>query len=132
MLFWGQQGFFHVASAPQCVETLPRPSYAVLFWVVYYNPLPKNHNRPKKELHWSPWVKQPVGFRAEAGEVTLRVQVPNNHILPQNLYYNYYYPKPKYLIIGYMDPLGKEKSPLSSRTHLVCIMRTDHLQARIC
>ena len=36
---------------------------------------------------------------------TLRVQVPNNHILPQNLY-NYYYPKPKYLIIGYMDPLG--------------------------
>ena len=37
---------------------------------------------------------------------TLRVQVPNNHILTQNLYYNYYYPKPKYLIIGYMDPLG--------------------------
>ena len=26
------------------------------------------------------------------------------HILTQNLYYNYYYPKPKYLIIGYMDP----------------------------
>ena len=25
---------------------------------------------------------------------TLRVQVPNNHILTQNLYYNYYYPKP--------------------------------------
>ena len=38
--------------------------------------------------------------------VILRVQVPNNHILTQNLYYNYYYPKPKYLIIGYMDPLG--------------------------
>ena len=37
---------------------------------------------------------------------TLRVQVPNNHILTQNLYYNYYYPNPKYLIIGYMDPLG--------------------------
>ena len=37
----------------------------------------------------------------------LRVQVPNNHILTQNLYYNYYYPKPKYLIIGYMDPLGR-------------------------
>ena len=37
---------------------------------------------------------------------TLRVQVPNNHILTQNLYYNYYYPKPKYLIIGYLDPLG--------------------------
>ena len=37
---------------------------------------------------------------------TLRVQVPNNHILTQNLYYNSYYPKPKYLIIGYMDPLG--------------------------
>ena len=39
-------------------------------------------------------------------DVTLRVQVPNNHILTQNQYYNYYYPKPKYLIIGYMDPLG--------------------------
>ena len=40
---------------------------------------------------------------------TLRVQVPNNHILTQNLYYNYYYPKPKYLIIGYMDPLGNRR-----------------------
>ena len=38
--------------------------------------------------------------------VSLRVQVPNNHILTQNLYYNYYYPKPKYLIIGYLDPQG--------------------------
>ena len=37
---------------------------------------------------------------------TLRVQVPNNHILTPNLCYNYYYPNPKYLIIGYMDPLG--------------------------
>ena len=36
--------------------------------------------------------------------ISLRVQVPNNHILTQNLYYNYYYPKPKYLIIGYLDP----------------------------
>ena len=36
----------------------------------------------------------------------LRVQVPNNRILTQNLYYNYYYPKPKYLIVGYLDPLG--------------------------
>ena len=38
---------------------------------------------------------------------TLRVQVPNNHILTQNLYYNDYYPKPQYLIIGYLDPLGE-------------------------
>ena len=28
------------------------------------------------------------------------------HILAQNLYYSYYCPNPKYLIIGYMDPLG--------------------------
>ena len=35
----------------------------------------------------------------------LRVQVPNIQILTQNLYYNYYDPKPKYLIIGYLDPL---------------------------
>ena len=41
---------------------------------------------------------------------TLRVQVPNNHILTQNQYYNFYYPKPKYLIIGYMDPLGYRSS----------------------
>ena len=36
---------------------------------------------------------------------SLRVQVPNNNnILAQNLYYKCYYPNPKYLIIGYMDP----------------------------
>ena len=40
------------------------------------------------------------------GRVLLRVQVPNNHILTQTLYYSYHYPNPKYLIIGYMDPLG--------------------------
>ena len=49
---------------------------------------------------------------------SLRVQAPNNHILAQNLYYNYYYLKPKYLNIGYMDPLGMcfltLHSPLSS------------------
>ena len=39
--------------------------------------------------------------------ITLRVQVPNNHRVTQTLYYNYYYPKPKYPIIWYMDPLGK-------------------------
>ena len=33
-------------------------------------------------------------------------KLPPCPILTQNLYYNYYYPKPKYLIIGYMDPLG--------------------------
>ena len=35
----------------------------------------------------------------------------NNHILTQNLYYTYYYPKPKYLIIGYMDP--KPQTPMN-------------------
>ena len=38
--------------------------------------------------------------------IPLRVQVPNNHILTQNLYYNSYYPKLKDPIIGYLDPLG--------------------------
>ena len=38
--------------------------------------------------------------------IPLKVQVPNNRILTQNLHYNYYYPNPKYLIIGHMDPLG--------------------------
>ena len=39
-------------------------------------------------------------------EYSLRVQVPNSHTLTQNLYYNYYYPKPKNRIIGYLDLLG--------------------------
>ena len=47
-----------------------------------------------------------VGAASDLEFLTLRVQVPNNHILTQNLYYNYYYPNPKYLIIGYMDTLG--------------------------
>ena len=47
-----------------------------------------------------------VAYRSRDTSIPLRVQVPNNHILTQNLYYNYYYPNPKYLIIGYMDPLG--------------------------
>ena len=38
--------------------------------------------------------------------MTLRVQVPNKQILTQNLYSNSYYPNPKYLVIGYTDPLG--------------------------
>ena len=45
-----------------------------------------------------------------ADTLSLKVQVLNNHILTQNLYYNYYYPKPKYLIIGYLDPLGCYKN----------------------
>ena len=35
---------------------------------------------------------------------SLRVQVPNNHIRTQNMYYNDYYPKPKYLIMEYLIP----------------------------
>ena len=38
--------------------------------------------------------------------LSLRVHVPENHILTPSLYYNYYYLKPKYLLVGYMDPLG--------------------------
>ena len=34
------------------------------------------------------------------------VQVPNNHILTQNLYEDYYYPNLQYPSIGCMDPLG--------------------------
>ena len=53
---------------------------------------------------------------------TLRVQVPNNHILTQNLYYNYYYPNPKYLILGYMDPLGHRR-PASQRAETRTVRR---------
>ena len=51
-----------------------------------------------KELHRRVWV----WFTC----ISLRVQVPNNHILTQNMYHNYYYTKPKYPIIRYLDPLG--------------------------
>ena len=37
------------------------------------------------------------------GTWCLRVQV--YYILTQNQYYDYYGPQPKYLIIGYLDPL---------------------------
>ena len=51
-----------------------------------------------------------IPFRADEADANglpqlpFRVQVFNNDILTQNLEYSYYYPKPKYLIIGYMDP----------------------------
>ena len=57
---------------------------------------------------------QIIDKRASQCLVTLRVQVPNNHILTPNLYYNHYYPKPKYLTIVYMDPLGKLPETLVS------------------
>ena len=64
----------------------------------------------------SKYVTSP-GFRDRTNKLSLRVQVPNNHILAQNLYYNYDYPNPKYLIIGYMDPLGN-KLRFSSATDI--------------
>ena len=48
-------------------------------------------------------------------EIPLRVHVPSNHILTLNQYYNYYYPKPKDLIIGYMDPLGSMTHRVQSK-----------------
>ena len=50
---------------------------------------------------------QPCGLGFRVNPETLRVQILENHILAQNLYKNDDYPRPKYLIIGYMDPLGK-------------------------
>ena len=44
---------------------LPRPSYVVLFWVVYIIPYPKTHSKPKKELHWSPGVDAKADLEAE-------------------------------------------------------------------
>ena len=37
---------------------------------------------------------------------TPRVRVPNKYTPAQNLNLDYYHPKPKYLTIGYMEPLG--------------------------
>ena len=49
----------------------------------------------------------PLNLPPKTLNLTLRVQVPNNHnILTQNLYQNYYDPNPKYPIVAYMDFLG--------------------------
>ena len=66
-------------------------------------------SEPHTPNHW-PWLK-PCRLSLTFGgrRLTLRVQVPNGHILSQNLCYNYYYPKPKYLICGYLDPKADEK-----------------------
>ena len=48
--------------------------------------------------------------------IILRVQVRNNHILTQNLYYNEYYLEPKYPIIGYLDGLGMCQSTSHLKT----------------
>ena len=68
----------------------------------------KMENQIKKQMRTRVGRKRnPIKSEPFAMQLhTLRVQVPNNHILTQNHYYNSYYPNPKYLIIGYMDPLG--------------------------
>ena len=54
----------------------------------------------------------PSAVVSTADNIPLRVQVPNNHILAQNLYYNYYHPNPKYPItFGYMDPKTLNPKP---------------------
>ena len=64
--------------------------------------------------------------------ITLRVQVPNNHIPTPNLYHNYYYPKPKYPIIGYLDPLGNQgakesnRVPAAAACQRVCETQANH------
>ena len=56
-----------------------------------------------------PWPVSSVPFRAPNvlstdAQHALNIQVPNNHILAQNQFYNCHYQYSKYLIIGYMDP----------------------------
>ena len=75
---------------------------------------------PKIPARWarrSPKQKEHSLFTTRLG--ILRVQVPYNQILTQNLYYHCYYLKSKYLIIGYLEFLGKKEGsvwPLPS-TH---------------
>ena len=45
----------------------------------------------------------------EVFSLTPRFQVP----LTQNQYYKYFNPKPKYLIIGYLDPKRQTLNPIS-------------------
>ena len=86
-LFWTRPG----SSGPHRVVEWHRPALAtaaaLLQWQCFmFRPSPKLETSGKKFC------------------LTLRVQVPNNHMLTQNHYYDSYYPDPKYLIIGYMDP----------------------------
>ena len=46
-----------------------------------------------------------------------KVQVHNYHVLTRNLYQNYYYPNPKYSIIGYMAPLGPPRALRHTENH---------------
>ena len=50
-------------------------------------------------------------------------------MLAQNLYYNYYYPKPKYLIIGYKDPLGQCSAVIQdiSQEYVISVSVEQHL-----
>ena len=41
--------------------------------------------------------------------------MPNTHVLTQDQYYDSYYLKPKYLIIGYIDPLGRVQGSMFYR-----------------
>ena len=96
------QSLAYVLINSQFSQALAKPETARLIFQLIFLSLAKNmtaHGPLKTELT--------RGFRVEGLGLTQRVQVPNNHILTQTLYYNYYYLKPKYLIIGYMDPLGK-------------------------
>ena len=63
-----------------------------------------NSEEATAALHLSAWFRVSDSDPLNPKPLSLRVQVPNNHILNQNLYYDDYCPKPIYLIIGYLDP----------------------------
>ena len=63
-----------------------------------------NSEEATAALHLSAWLRVSHPDTLNSEPLSLRVQVPKNHMLNQNLYYDYYYPKPKYLIIGYLGP----------------------------
>ena len=48
--------------------------------------------------------------------MSLRVHVPNKHILTQNLFHNYYYPNPRYLNIWVLGPSVCMSHRLGKRT----------------
>ena len=80
-----------------------------------YNPLPEtSHAYTRTRGSNLSFLEQNPGLMKQAiqenATQTLRVQLPNNHILTRNLQYNYYYTKPKYLLLGNLDPLGSLSS----------------------
>ena len=61
---------------------------------------------------------------SRGADITLRVQVPNYHILSKYSNLHNYYPKTEYLFIGSFGPLGLVPTN-NDRTHVIKKLRAE-------